>query len=175
MNRNDRLIYFAIFIVVLAQLVICNYLFLGPLVTLTLLSVAVLFIPLKHKSAAAMLLAFLMGLLVDWLSDGVLGLNAAALVPVAFARDFLIRLFVGEDTVVRMDPVTVNKPGWFRMIAMISVAILLFLLVYVPLDSAGERSLGFNAARIGISYAVSLLAGIAQANVFSNLNKREQL
>ena len=175
MNRNDRLSLAAALVVVLSQLVICNYLFLGPMVTLTLLPVTVLFIPLKQNNALAMLEAFVMGLIVDLLSDGVLGLNAAALVPVAFARDFFIRLFVGEDTVVRKDPVTVNKPGWFRMIAMISAATLLFLIIYVPLDSAGERSPGFNAARIGLSFLASLLAGIAVAHIFSNLNKREQI
>ncbi|MGN0191216.1 MAG: hypothetical protein ACI39U_06130 [Candidatus Cryptobacteroides sp.] len=175
MNRTDRLIFFAIVMVVLAQLVVCNYLFFGPMVTLTLLPVAVLFIPLRQKTPLVMVEAFLIGLFVDWLSDGVPGLNAAALVPVAFVRDFLVRLFVGEDTVVRRDPVTVGKSGWFRMIAMISVATLLFLLVYVPLDSAGTRSFGFNAARTGLSFAASLVVGIVLANVFSNLNKREQL
>lgn len=175
MNRTDRLMLTAMLLVALAQLVICNYLFLGPMVTLTLLPVTVLFIPLRQKSPLAMLEAFLIGLIVDLLSDGVLGLNAAALVAVAFARDFLVRLFVGEDTVVRFDPVTVNKAGWLRMTAMISVATLLFLLIYVPLDSAGARSLGFNAARIGISFVVSLLPELLLANVFSNLNKREQV
>ena len=175
MNRSDRLILAAILMVILVQLVICNYLFFGPMVTLTLLPVTVLFIPLKHSIARTMLEAFLMGLVVDMLSDGVLGLNAAALVPVAFARDFFIRLFVGGDTLVRRDLVTVNKPGWFRMIAMISAATLFFLLIYVPLDSAGERSLGFNAARIGLSLLPSIPVGIVIAHVFSNLNTREQL
>ena len=44
MNRSDRLILAAILMVILVQLVICNYLFFGPMVTLTLLPVTVLFI-----------------------------------------------------------------------------------------------------------------------------------
>ena len=51
MNRSDRLILAAILMVILVQLVICNCLFFGPMVTLTLLPVTVLFIPLKHSIA----------------------------------------------------------------------------------------------------------------------------
>lgn len=173
MNKNDIHFMIAAVLTVLAQIVICNYMFLGPMATVTVLPVLVLFMPLKRPAWSVMTEAFCIGIVIDLFSDGVLGLNAAALVPVALLQKPFIRLFVGEDTVVRRDPVSINKTGWMRAIAMSTLATLLFLVVYVFLDSAGTRSFGFNCARTGISLAASLVFELIAVHVFSNLNKRE--
>lgn len=158
-----------------AQIIICNYMFLGPLVTLTLLPPLIMFLPLSQKTSTSMLIAFLTGLVVDWISDGVLGLNAAALIPVALLQKPLIRLFVGEDVVVRGDAVTVGRSGWFKVLAPGAVALGLFLAIYIILDGAGTKTFLFNLGRWSCSFAACLPLEVILVYLFSHQDRREAL
>jgi len=79
--RHDRFLTYTI--IVIAQMLICNYLHLSHYVTVSILPVAILCLPSRVESIPAMLIAFATGLAVDLLSDGLTGLNTLALVPVA--------------------------------------------------------------------------------------------
>ncbi len=159
-------------ILVVCQIVICDCIFLGPLVTVTLLPALVMFLPLNTRTEITMLIAFAAGFVIDWLADGVLGLNMAALVPVALLQKPLVRLFIGEDAVVRSEALSAPKSGWPRMLALITVATAIFLLIYVILDGAGERTAGFTAARFGCSLAASFPLAAIIAHIFSSGNTR---
>ncbi len=173
MVRTDTKFIATWILLVVCQIVICDCVFLGPMVTVTLLPAIVMFLPLYTRTEVSMLIAFAAGFAVDWLSDGVLGLNMAALVPVALMQKPLVRLFIGEDTVVRTEALSVVKSGWPRMLALVTVATAVFLLVYVVLDGAGERSPGFTAARLGCSLAASLIPAAIVIHIFSHGNTRD--
>lgn len=173
MVRTDTKFIATYIILVIIQIVICDCIFLGPLVTVTLLPVLVIFLPLYTRTDVAMLLAFATGFAVDWLSDGVLGLNMASLVPVALLQKPLVRLFIGEDTVVRTEALSVKKSGWPRLLALTGVATAVFLLIYVTLDGAGERTFGFCALRFACSLAASLPLAAIIINIFSTRNTRD--
>ncbi len=173
MVRTDTKFVATWILLVLVQIVICDCMFLGPMVTVTLLPVLVVFLPLYTRTETAMLIAFAAGIAVDWLSDGVLGLNTAALVPVALLQKPLVRLFVGEDTVVRTEALSVKKSGAARLFALVTVATAVFLLIYVTLDGAGERTFGFSMLRFACSLAASLPLEAIVIHVFSTRNTRE--
>ena len=87
-TQNFGLLYF---LMVLGQMVLCNFADLSPYVMLTMLPAMVICIPLTVSTPLCMLIAFATGLSVDWLSEGLIGINAAALVPVALMRKPLDR------------------------------------------------------------------------------------
>ncbi len=162
-------------LLVVAQIIICNYMFLGPLVTLTLLPALIMFLPLSQKTSVSMVIAFVTGIAVDWISDGVLGLNAAALVPVALLQKPLVRLFVGDEVVVRGDAVSVQKSGWGKVLASNTMALSLFLAIYITLDGAGTKTFLFNLSRLGCSALASFILVAIVVYVFSYLNRREAI
>ncbi len=172
MLRTDTKFIACWLVLVVCQIIICDCMFLGPLVTVTLLPVLVMFIPLSTGASASMLIAFAAGFAVDWLSDGVLGLNMASLVPVALLRKPLVRLFIGEDTVTRADALNVGKSGWPRMLSLTGSATALFLTIYVIIDGAGERTFGFNMLRLVCSFAASTVPAIPVIYAFSAKNIR---
>ena len=129
MVRTDTKFVATWLFLVLVQIVICDCMFLGPLVTVTLLPVLVIFLPLYARTETTMLIAFAAGFAVDWLSDGVLGLNMASLVPVALLQKPLVRLFIGEDTVVRTEALSAKKSGTTRLFALSTIATAIFLLL----------------------------------------------
>ena len=93
--------YFVFLLLVAVQMLICNYLNLSPYLSLSILPVLILCVPLRLPTFWTMLLAFATGSAVDLLSEGLLGLNALALVPVAFVRKEVIRLIFGDELFAR--------------------------------------------------------------------------
>ena len=158
MNQHFGILYILLLI---CQIVLCNYSPLGPYIMLSILPAMVLCIPLKISTIGCMLMAFGTGLAVDWLSEGLIGINAASLVPVALARKSIIRIFFGEDLINRNDSFSFNKYGTAKVSAAILTSLVLFLAVYVMLDGAGTRpawfSISFFGASLFCNWILSLL------------------
>ena len=156
-NTNFFLVYL---LLVVAQILICNYFHLTPYVTLSLLPVMILCLPTRISTTVALFIAFATGLTVDFLAEGLIGLNTLALLPVAFLRIPLIKIIFGEDLLSRKEDFTVRKNG----IGKVSLAILLvqalFLLLYIWADGAGTRPAWFNLLRFGASLLVGYAAAI---------------
>jgi len=142
-------------ILLVAQLLLSTYANFTPYVMLTLLPVMVLCIPIRVNPILAMLIAFASGLSIDLLSEGLLGLNALALVPVAYARNPIIRLIFGGELFARQEDFSVRRSGFWKVAVAIFLSTALFLAVYVWVDGAGTRPMLFNAIRFGASLAAS--------------------
>lgn len=166
--------YYPVFalIMILIQAVICNYVYLGPYITISILPAVILFMPLKFNEITDMLIAFAIGIAIDWLSDGVIGLNAAALVAVGYSRRAIIKMFFGSDTVTREESFNMRKNGALKVISAITLANAIFLFAYILFDGAGTRSFGFSAARFASSLGVSIVLAPLLAFTLSN-DRRE--
>lgn len=163
-NQNFGLLYF---LMLLCQIALCNYSPLGPYVTLSMLPVMVFCIPLKVSTPMCMIIAFFSGLSVDWLSEGLIGINAAALVPVALARKGIIRIFFGEDLLSRKDSFSFGKFGALKVSTAVSTAIAMFLAIYIILDGAGTRPTWYNLTYFGISLACNWLLSLLVTHILT--------
>lgn len=150
---NFRLTYI---LLIFGQMMICNFTHFGPYVMLSILPAMILCIPTSVSTIACMGIAFASGLSVDWLADGILGLNASALIPVALARKGIIRIFLGEDILARNDSFSFRKNGMAKITLAAAVSVVLFLAVYIILDGAGLRTLSFCITRFAVSLACCL-------------------
>lgn len=154
-------------LLLIGQVILCNYAALGPYVMLTMLPAMIMCLPTTIKTSTCMLIAFASGLCVDWLSEGLLGLNAAAAVPVALMRNGIIKIFLGEDLITRGDRFSLRKNGFFKIMVAMFTAAVIFLGIYIFLDGAGTRPALFNLTRFGISTACCLLLSIIVTNILS--------
>ncbi len=157
-NQNFGIIYLLLLI---CQVLICNFSPLGPYVMLTMLPAMILCIPLNVNTIWCMLIAFSSGLAVDWMSEGLIGINAASLIPVALFRKGFIRLFFGEDLIARSDSFSFSKYGAAKISAALVASLTLFLAIYILLDGAGTRpfliSLGFFGASLACNWPLALI------------------
>ena len=158
MRKNSFWLVYLLLTVV--QMLICNYVHLSAYLTLTLLPVMVLCIPTRVRTWVAMIVAFLTGLAVDLLSEGLIGLNVLALVPVAFGRKEVIRLIFGDELFARKEDFSIRKNGFGKVALAIFLVQALFLVVYVWADGAGTRPLAFNAIRFGVSLAAGWVVSL---------------
>ncbi len=170
-NHNFGILYI---LMLVCQIALCNFSPLGPYIMLTLLPAMILCMPLGIGTIWCMVLAFFTGLSVDWISEGLLGINAAALVPVALARKTVIRLFFGEDLITRKDSFSFNKYGMGKVSAAQATVLALFLIIYITLDGAGTRSLWFSLSYFGASLLCNLPLALLTTHVLTPDDRRRE-
>ena len=163
-GQNFKVLYF---LLVICQIVLCNYAYLGPYLMLSILPAMIMCVPLSVSTAGCMFIAFITGLSVDWLSEGLIGINAASLIPVALTRRTFIRIFLGEDIINRNDSFSIRKNGFGKVSIVMAAAYIIFLAVYILLDGAGTRPLWFNLARGAASFACSWLISLIVVNTLT--------
>lgn len=165
--------FFILYILLLiCQVAICNYAALGPYVMLTLLPAMVMCIPLSVSTPVCMLIAFASGLTVDWLSEGLIGINAAALIPVAGLRSTFIRVFLGEDIINRKDSFSVRRNGLAKISITMAAATSVFLVTYIFLDGAGTRPFWFCTARFFASLAANMILAALVTDILTPDDRR---
>jgi hypothetical protein len=151
----------------MAQLLLSNYFHVTPYIFLTLLPVMVLCIPIRMGTVSTMLIACLSGLVIDFLSEGVLGLNALSIIPVAYARNGIIGLIFGPELFARKEDFSVGRCGFGKVAAALFLSLLIFLVIYIWADGAGTRPLWFNGLRLLASLGASFLLSLLTLNVLA--------
>lgn len=155
----------AYLLMVTLQLLLCNYVNISPMVMLSVLPMLILFLPAGCGRIAGMLAAFGIGFAVDFFADGILGLNAIALTPVAYLRPTIIRRVFGEEVIARKENISPKRAGLQKTLLALTLSQSIFLLIYVWVDSAGTRSFSFNLAR----FAFSVLSGVVLNFILSGM------
>jgi len=170
MKNSSFVLTYLLFVV--AQMLLTNYFHVTPFIMLTILPTMVLCIPTKIDSVVAMLIAFASGLAIDYLVEGSLGINALAIVPVAFLRKPLIDAICGGEPFEQKENITMKKYG----IAKISLAIIIvqavFNAIYVLADCAGTRPFSFIALRFALSVLASYLVSLIIVNPLTYDDRR---
>lgn len=164
MNQNFGILYSLLLI---CQIILCNFSPLGPYITLSMLPAMILCMPLTINTVVCMFIAFGSGLAVDWLSEGLIGINASSLIPVALARKSIIRIFFGEDLITRKDRFSFNKYGTAKVSAALLTSLTIFLAFYVVLDGAGTRGPWFNLAYFGASLFSNWLLALVVTHILT--------
>lgn len=164
--------WFVYIILLVCQLLLSTYCTFSPYLMLSILPVMVLCIPGRVHTSLAMLIALASGLFVDWLSEGMLGLNALSLVPVAYARKGIIGLIFGSDLFARREDFSARKNGYGSLSLAILLAQGIFLAIYVWTDSAGTRPFLFNTARFAVSLVAGFLVSLLVSEVLAPDSRR---
>lgn len=149
------------------QILLLNFFNFSQYVVIFFLPAAILCLPVRRGGIYAVVVAFIAGFLTDFFADGMLGLTACALVPVGYARTWILRLLFGADFFDREEDVSFRRLGFWPMMLAVFLATLLFLLIYVWADGAGTRPLWFNTLRVLLSTLVSTLLSVFTVNLFS--------
>lgn len=167
MKRNGFALTYLLMVIL--QILICNYLRLPFNLVLSVLPVIVLFIPINHGTIFSLFLAFFTGLVVDFLAEGVIGINALALVPVAFCRKAIITMVFGSEIFARRENLSVKKHGIGKVTLAIIIAQSIFLLIYIWADGSAARPGWYNT----LEFSLSLIAGLLLSLLISGYLTQE--
>ncbi|MBR1872923.1 MAG: rod shape-determining protein MreD [Bacteroidales bacterium] len=169
MKQNFYLQYV---LLVVAQILICNFFHFTPYVTLSILPVLALCVPVKVSTPAGLMIAFATGLAVDFLAEGVVGINTFALVSVALVRRGLVRRIFGEELIVRGENFSVRRAGPLKVTFAIFLVQTLFMVLYIWADGASARPFSFNLWRVVASIAAGVLIGFPIADMLTPEDRR---
>ncbi len=147
------------------QMLICNYFHISAFITLSILPCAIMLLPTRYSPVETMLIAFISGLAVDFIADGVIGLNALALVPVAASRRGVFRLVFGSELLASEEDVSMMKYGISKMTIALFIVQSIFMAIYICADGAGARPMLFNLARFAASTTVGTAISLVIANI----------
>ena len=116
-----------------------------------------------------MIIAFVLGVAVDFLVSGQLGLTSFALVPVALLRRPVISLVFGSELFARGEDLSVRRQGWQKFLLSLLMLTAVFLLLYLWVEDAGMHPFWFLA----VKFAASLVASTAVSLLVANLMLEE--
>ncbi len=159
-------------LLVIAQMLLCNYFHFTPYIMLTILPIMVFCIPTRVSVFWTLIIAFVTGLAVDYFAEGIIGLNAAALLPVAILRRPLIEAIFGPEPFEQEENITVKKYGLAKVSLAIFIITAIFLLIYNIADCAGTRPFIFILAKVCLSLLASYILSLLAINLLSYDDRR---
>lgn len=163
MKDGRFLLMFIMLLIV--ETVLAKYCQIGPYIYISLLPAMILCLPTTSDGIRIMLEAFACGLLVDFLADGVPGLNACAAVPLAAMQKSILRLMIDEELVTRGYSFTYRRYGVVKIGAALLLMSVVYFTIYCIFDNAGERPFGFILLKILLSTLFSLPFGLVVCNI----------
>ena len=165
-NNPLRILLFALLFIF--QAVAGNHLDFGPWIYFCVIPLLIINIPIKNSPNVAMLAAFAIGLALDFATDGVPGLNAAAAVLLAALRKPLYRRWVSIDWKKDGTVPGLQNAGTVKYLFYLFLCTLIYITAYTLLDCFSLRPFWFILGRIAASTVVdTLVAAILGMAIFN--------
>ena len=137
-------------LLIVCQILLSEYVNIWPVLYIAIFPQFIILLPPSVNKSAQLLIAFALGIAIDIFADGVLGLNAAALVAMAYTRPLFLKLILPKTNLDTTD----NLPLLPRTVEIQKLALLnaimlgIFFLVYVLLDSAGSFTFWYTLLKV---------------------------
>ena len=154
-------------LLIICQILLSEYVNIWPLLYIAIFPQFIILLPPSMNKIAHLIIAFILGLAIDIFADGVLGLNAAALVAMAYVRPSLLKITLSKANLDTMD----NQPLLPRTVEIQKLAMLngcmlaVFFLVYTMLDSAGTFPLWYMALKISVCVIANCIISLICSKV----------
>ena len=152
-NSIAHLVFYLLVLVL--QVVIGNHLDTGVWIFVSLLPLIVVGFPPQWDIRLSMLAAFALGLTVDLMTGGVVGVNAAACVVLALVKDPLYRAIVNQDGQNPAWTPTLRSIEWGGYVKFSLACFAVYLFVFSTLDCFSLRPFFFILLKTLLSTLVS--------------------
>ncbi len=131
-------------IFIFLQMLINDFINIWVLLSLNILPLLIIAIPLRTNRYLYLFIAFFIGLFVDLLQDGTLGVNAAAALTTAYFRGGIVRVLFSQTTFENIDRISIKSIGLSRFLIITSILYCAFSIVYLFLDNIGNITFMFT-------------------------------
>lgn len=156
MNAGKQIFLNYVFLLIV-QTICNNYLDLSVYLKILVFPAFILNFPLNAGKPVLLLVSFVSGLTVDLLSNDVMGLFTAALLPLALARDGILSMTASKKSFRMPDYYDLDEIPQQNRVSYYLVSLLLFHVLYFGIEAffiSGGSFLLFMA-RTFLSYAVN--------------------
>lgn len=144
----------------LGQMLISEYVNIWTMLYIAIFPAFLMIIPMSLNVTLYMLLAFLFGLGIDSFSDGVIGLNAAACVAIAYLRKPLLSLILTKNSIENIDSISIKELGVSKFIVINLLLYSVFFLIYLSLDNFWSVAFLFTLLKFIINIIINVIFAI---------------
>ena len=154
-------------LLIICQILLSEYVNIWPLLYIAIFPQFIILLPPSINRTVHLLIAFALGMAIDIFADGVLGLNAAALVAMAYLRPSFLKITLSKANLDTTD----NLPLLPRTVEIQKLAVLngfmlaIFFLVYILLDSAGMFPFWYTILKIAVCVIVNCIISLICSKV----------
>lgn len=166
MNINIRTLITTLLLIIV-QALLDNYIDLGLYTRIVITPYIIINLPYKRGSVVTMIYAFLIGLAMDILSGGVMGLNAGALVAASLIRQKILHTIINDYSMRNHEGPEFAVFGYRKSIFYISSIVLVYFVCYTYLSNFSLHPFGGNLLKIVIG---TLLNTLIILMLFKKLN-----
>lgn len=161
--KGVRYIYYFLMILLL-QLFITRY---GQLewMYISLLPAMIMCLPTVLPTSVNCIIAFALGITVDFCADGVMGLNTIALLPLAAINRSMLSLVISEELVERGYSFSFHQHGIFKIGLLLFIYLCIFFLIYILMDTNPQKDFAMTVTKLLCSTASSMVFGLIVCNV----------
>lgn len=167
--RNPARYTILALLLILAQGALDNYINLSVYVDIVLCLYLLLALPSKWGALPSMLTGFVIGLLIDILGNGIIGMSAAAMTATGLCRRGIFNITAPKEAEKRQ---SIDTLGLRNFLYYSAPLVLIYLSVYILIDSSGFRPAGFCLARLAISTAVNIVLTVCLYAVSTDHSRR---
>ena len=160
---NIQLKYFTLgAIIIICQILLSEYVNIWPILYIAIFPLFIILLPANLNKAIYMLIAFMFGLCIDITADGVMGLNAAALVAMAYSRELILKVTLSKGNLENAEnlPLSTRTVEIPKLITINLLMLAVFFTVYVLFDSAASFSPLYSILKITICTAVNCVMNL---------------
>ena len=149
-------------IIIICQILLSEYVNIWPVLYIAIFPLFIILLPANINRSASMLIAFLLGLCIDITADGVIGLNAAALVAMAYCREFVLKLTLSKGNLESAEnlPISTRTVEIPKLLTINLLMLAIFFTVYVLLDSAASFPPLYTILKIALCVAVNCIINL---------------
>ncbi len=147
-------------VVILLQVIVNNHVNLGPMIYICLIPLLVIYLPLDQRPYISLIIAFGLGLIIDILSDGVLGLNAGAATLIALVyKPLFYPVFQKNNYSKKYIPPIAESDIWHHTLYL-AIILAIYFLFYIAFDGLTKTTLPASLVRYAVNIAVNLAAAV---------------
>lgn len=156
-------------LLIICQILLSGYVNIWPVLYIAIFPQFLVLLPSSLNRSLYLVVAFILGLAIDIFADGVPGLNAAALVAMAYARPLVLKFVLTRGGLESTEtlpllPRTVELP---KLVLLNAIMLAIFFTVYVVLDSAGSFTFWYTILKIALCIiANSIISTICSIVLF---------
>lgn len=154
--NNLKYITFGVFLM-LIQMLLSGYVNIWPMLYIAVFPMLLIALPHNINRYISLLIAFGTGLLTDFISDGVLGLNAAAATALMYFREPFFHLIINKSTLENMTLLTERSIGTSKFILLSAFSYAIFFIFYIAFDSGESTSFYYILLRFAINLIVNVV------------------
>ncbi len=149
-------------LLIICQILLSEYVNIWPVLYIAIFPQFIILLPPLLNRSLHMLIAFALGMMVDIFADGVPGLNAAALVAMAYCRPFILKLVLTRGVIESSDnlPLLPRSVEPQKLAALNALMLTIFFTVYVLLDSAASFTFWYTLLKIAVCIVVNTVISL---------------